>query len=181
MKSIHVALLRGINVGGKHSLPMVDLRAMFETAGCRDVRTYIQSGNVVFAANGSLAARVPAMMARAIEERFEFAAPVVVRSAAELADVVRHNPFVEEGGGDSGLHVMFLATPPDASRVAALDPDLSPPDRFVVRGRDIYLACPNGIGRSKLNTQYFDSRLATTSTIRNWRTVQALLDMAGGE
>src|SRR3989304_8603742 len=99
MKNIHIALLRGINVGGKHRLPMADLRAMFEAAGCRDVRTYIQSGNVVFAANRSLAAKVPAMIERAIEERFGFGAPAVVPSAAGLDEGVRRDPLVEKGEG----------------------------------------------------------------------------------
>lgn len=175
----HVALLRGVNVGGKNKLPMKDLAAMFTDAGCRDVQTYIQSGNVVCQASQALAARVPALIAAAVRDRFGFRAPVVMRTADELRQVVRENPFLRAGMDTGALHVMFLADLPDAANVAALDPDRSPPDVFAVRGREIYLHCPSGLARTKLTNKYFDTKLATTSTGRNWRTVLALLALAG--
>ena len=176
----HVALLRGINVGGKNRLPMKDLVGVFEEAGCSDVQAYIQSGNVVFRATPTLAARVPNVVANVVADRFGFRAPVLVRAAAELRRVVRGNPFVRTGVDERTLHVAFLAEAPAAARIAALDPGRSPPDEFVVRGREIYLRCPDGLGGSKLTNQYFDGRLATTSTMRNWKTVLALLHLTGG-
>jgi len=177
---VHVALLRGVNVGGKRRLPMQDLAEMFRDAGCADVRTYIQSGNVVFAASATLARRVPAAVGAAIKRRFGFDPPIVMRTSAEFADVVRRNPFLKAGADPATLHVAFLRDRPSKAQIGALGPDMSPPDEFQVNEREIYLRCPNGVGRSKLTAAYFDTRLKTVSTARNWRTVLALLDMAGG-
>jgi uncharacterized protein (DUF1697 family) len=177
---VHVALLRGINVGGKHILPMAALAALFTEAGCADVRTYVQSGNVVFRAPPALARRIPQAVAAALREGFGIAAPVLTRSAAELRAVAEGNPFLAEGADPARLHVAFLQERPDAARVAALDPARSPPDAFRVQGREVYLLCPNGFARTKLSTAWFDSRLATTSTVRNWNTVRKLLALARG-
>ena len=178
MRSVHVAFLRGVNVGGKHSLPMTALAALFTESGCGDVRTYIQSGNVLFTAATALARRVPALIAPGISKRFGFEAPVVTRTAAELAAIAKNNPFLRDRADPKTLHVVFLANPPDRSRAALLDPDRSPPDRFVLRGGEIYLLCPNGVGQSSLTAQYFDSTLKTTSTFRNWNTVLKMLELA---
>jgi uncharacterized protein (DUF1697 family) len=176
---VYVALMRGINVGGKNRVPMKDLAAMFAGAGCADVVTYIQSGNVVFRATDACAARVPAAVAKAIADRFTFRSPVVMRSAAELRSVARGNPFLKTGADVDALHVLFLADRPSAAHVAELNPHRSPPDVFQVRGREVYFRCPNGVGRSKLTNAYFDSKLATTSTLRNWRTVLKLVELSG--
>lgn len=175
----HVALLRGINVGGKNRLPMKDLAAIFERCGCRAVTTYIQSGNVLFAASAALVRRVPTLVAEAVAERFGYQVPVVTRSAGQLRGVVESNPLLRPGFDERRLHVAFLAERPDADRVRGLDSDRSPPDEFVVRGSEIYLHCPNGMGRTRLTNAYFDSRLATVSTMRNWKTVLKLAELAG--
>jgi uncharacterized protein (DUF1697 family) len=175
----HVALLRGINLAGKNRLPMKDLAAMFAEAGCGSIATYIQSGNVVFEAPSPLVRRIPALIEKAITERFGIEIPVVTRSAGELRKVVRGNPFLRSGADASTLHVAFLADRPSTAGVKLLDPHRSPPDAFTVRGREIYLHCPNGFGRTKLTNAYFDSKLGTTSTVRNWRTVETLLELAG--
>lgn len=179
MTDTHIALLRGINVGGRNKLPMKDLAAIFTDLGCTDVRTYIQSGNVVYVAEPELAAVISERVAAAIHDRLELTVPVVTRTAAELEAVARANPFVAEGADPKTLAVAFLAHTPDAGRVAALDPERSPPDRFAVHGREIYLHLPNGAARSKLTNAYLDSRLATISTARNWRTVNKLVEIAG--
>jgi uncharacterized protein (DUF1697 family) len=176
---VYVALLRGINVGGNNMLPMKDLAAMFSKAGCGDVKTYIQSGNVIFSAEPALAGRVAAAMSKAIAARTKMQIPVVVRSAAELRRIAKENPFLSQGRDADKLHVVFLAGAPDRAAVAALDPKRSPSDEFVVRGTEIYLYCPDGYGRSKLSNAYFDAKLDTVSTVRNWRTVQKLLELAG--
>lgn len=174
----HVALLRGINVGGKNKLPMKDLATLFSAAGCSDVRTYIQSGNVVFSAPAALAKTFPASLEKAIRKKFGFAVPVVVRTDAELARVVSKNPFAKPGRSEDGFHVMFLADKPTKSAIASLDPHRSPPDEYTVLDREIYLFCPNGVGKSKLTNAYFDSKLETVSTSRNWRTCRTLLELA---
>jgi uncharacterized protein (DUF1697 family) len=175
----HVALLRGINVGGRNKLAMKDLAALFTAAGCGDVRTYIQSGNVVFTAAGPLAKKLPVRIEAAIRARAGIQVPLEMRSADQLRAVAGGNPFLKTGPALETLHVGFLLDTPSAAQLAALDPKRSPPDEFVVRGREIYFRCPNGMGRSKLTNTYFDSKLGTTITIRNWRTVQALLELCG--
>ncbi|MFW6195640.1 MAG: DUF1697 domain-containing protein [Chloroflexota bacterium] len=174
----HIALLRGINVGGKNRLPMADLKAMFARAGCEAASTYVQSGNVVFEADAALASRIPATIQGEIESRCGLSVPVLIRTAEELSRAAANNPFLAEGDDPADLHLVFLADTPSADAAGSLDPERSPPDRFALHGREVYLKCPNGLGRSKLTTGYFDSKLRTVSTIRNWRTVQALLAMS---
>jgi uncharacterized protein (DUF1697 family) len=111
-------------------------------------------------------------------DRFGFDVPVVVRTAAELAAAIRDNPFPDACAEPKCLHVGFLADRPDQKRVAALDPKRSPPDAFAVRGREVYMHCPNGVARTKLTTPWFDSGLDTCVTFRNWNTVLKLLELA---
>lgn len=175
---MNVALLRGINVGGKNKLPMKDLAAMFREAGCDDVRTYIQSGNVLFRADPVLVENIPSLIRASILSSYGYRIPVVTRTAGELQEVVRANPFADTGAETDRLLVLFLADLPDPAHVEALDPNRSPGDEFAVLGREVYLHCPNGVARSKLTTSYFDSKLSTISTARNWRTVGKLLELA---
>jgi uncharacterized protein (DUF1697 family) len=173
----HVALLRAINVGGRNALPMKVLAAMCEAAGCRDVVTYIQSGNVAFGASAAVAKKLPSALHAAIRAHAKIDVPVIVRDATALAAAARTNPYLAAGVDPGELHVGFLADEPARARIAALDPDRSPPDQFVVRGREVFFRFPKGVGRSKLTVGYFDSKLATTITLRNWRTVGALLEL----
>ncbi|MDE2977789.1 MAG: DUF1697 domain-containing protein [Acidobacteriota bacterium] len=175
----HVALLRGINVGGRNKVLMGDLAAMFVESGCEDVRTYIQSGNVVFRAEPDLACLVPDLIGAAIAARFGYRVPVLTRTAGQLAAIVRANPFLAAGAESGKLHVGFLVSRPAAADVAGLDPHRSPPDEFAVMGRDVYFHCPRGLAGTKLATPYFESKLSTTMTVRNWRTVSRLDEMAG--
>jgi uncharacterized protein (DUF1697 family) len=173
-----IALLRGVNVGGKNILPMKALASMFEEAGGVDVKTLIQSGNVVFAASSASAAKkAVGDVSSAIVERFGFRSPIVVRSAPELAKIVEENPFLRAKVDPNLLHLAFLGAAPKAASIAALDPKRSPGDELVVKRTEIYLHLPNGVVRTKLTNDYFDRTLATTSTVRNWRTVMKLLDL----
>ena len=173
--STYVALLRGVNVGGNNKLPMKDLVEIFAEAGCVQVRHFIQSGNVIFSAPPALAAKIPALIPLAIAKRFGFSPPVQLRSAKQLAEVIANNPFLKLGMAEDFLHVAFLADKPSAANVAKLDPDRSPPGQFIVQGQEIYLYIPSGLAASKLTNAYFDTKLATVSTGRNWRTVKKLL------
>jgi uncharacterized protein (DUF1697 family) len=176
----YVALLRGINVGGKHVLPMKDLAAIFAECKCSNVRTFIQSGNVIFSASPHVVQQLPAIVGRKIEERFGFPAPILLRDRQELAKAMRDNLFAKQGLPESALHVYFLADLPTSAAVKSLDPARSAPDEFRVIGRHIYLHVPNGMGRTKLTSTYFDSKLSTVCTARNWATVGKLLEMARG-
>jgi uncharacterized protein (DUF1697 family) len=174
----YIALLRGINVGGKNILPMEALAALFTQAGCDRVQTYIQSGNVLFTAAPQLTKRLSDLIAKRIADRFGIRVPVLLRTARELDQVARGNPFLKLGTPIDALHVAFLSDRPSPSAVANLDSNRSRPDAFVVRGREVYQQLPNRAGRTKLTNQYFDSTLATTSTVRNWKTVLKLRELA---
>lgn len=176
---LHVALMRGLNVGGKNKLPMRDLAAVFERAGAADVRTYIQSGNVVFSATSAPAKAIPAKVQRAVERELSIRSPVITRTAREFRSVIAAMPFTGNAADESFLHVVFLADKPARTAVAKLDPDRSPGDTFKLVGREIYLFLPNGVARSKLTNDYFDRTLDTVSTARNWRTVTKLAQMLG--
>ncbi len=172
-----VALLRGVNVGGKNLVPMKDLARMFEDAGCTHVRTYIQSGNVVFRAAPRVVETLADRIGEAIATKFGFRVPVILRDTAQMKKTVENNPFLKPGVDEAGLHVYFLAAVPPAEQVAALDSYRSPPDAFAVHGCDVYLHMPNGMGRTKLTNLYFDKKLGTVATARNWRTTVKLLEM----
>lgn len=172
-----VAFLRGINVGGRAKVPMADLRTVATDLGWHEVRTYLQSGNVVFARPAAGISGVAEGLEAAIKDAFGFDARVIVRTQAELASVASRNPFLSDEADLKKLHVMFLDREPEAARITDLDPDRSPPDRFEVVGREIFLHYPNGMGRSKLTLDYFERRLGVAGTARNWNTVTKLLAM----
>ena len=175
-----VALLRGINVGGRNKLAMKDLVSMFADAGCSRVRTYIQSGNVLFDATPGLTRKIGSVIQESIRERCSLDIPVITRTLDELADVVENNPFGEAETDVKLLHVGFLAQRPGATRLAALDPQRSPPDELVACGREFYLRCPNGAARTRFTSAYLDSTLGTICTVRNWRTTLKLLELGSG-
>jgi uncharacterized protein (DUF1697 family) len=177
MSETRVALLRGINVGGKNKLPMKDLIEMFDQARCSAVRSYIQSGNVIFCASATVSVRLPSVISASITRRFGFTVPVLLRSLEEIAQVLASNPFLHQGAPEDELHVMFLSDAPAPARIAALDPHRSSPDSFQVIGQEIYLRLPGGMADTKLTNAYFDSKLATVSTGRNWRTVSKLFEL----
>ncbi len=173
-----VALLRGINVGGNNKLPMKDLVSIFEKAGCKNVVTYIQSGNVVFECTTNVA-RLQSTVGAAIEKKFGFNPPFVVRQAADLEDVLKKNPFLKAGAKEDELHVVFLSEEPTREAIMRLEQNRVPPDEFVVRGKEIYLRLPNGAGRSKLAVAPFHAKFGAVATGRNWRTVNKLFEMMG--
>ncbi len=166
----YIALLRGVNVGGR-KLPMADLRATLATLGHTDVRTYIQSGNVVFSAK-AVKDRGRSAIEQAITRDSGLEVTVLVRTPAELSSVLERNPF----GADA--YVTFLDSTPTAKQIAAIDPGQYAPDEFVVDGREVFVRCPNGYGRTKLNNTFFERKLATRATTRNYKTVKLLEEWA---
>lgn len=170
-----VALLRGINVGGRGKLPMADLRAIATGLGYGDVATYIQSGNLVLSTSDS-AVRVARDLAAAIARSSGVQPAVMVRTRSQLAKVVRDNPFLARGEDEGHLHVVFTDGPA-ATAVAKLDLESYAPEDAIAVGRDLYLLLPNGVGRSALAAD-LGRQKGAVGTTRNWRTVTALLAMA---
>lgn len=171
----YVALLRGVNVGGRNKLPMKELADIFTAAGCDSVRTYIQSGNVIFRADTRLAAELPSIVSARIDEHFGHKPKIILRSAEELGEIIHGNPFLR--ADEVTMYIMFLADTPTPEAIQKLDPDRSPPDRFKVRGANVYMWLKNSVADTKLTNAYFDTKLATIGTGRNWRTVQMVYEL----
>ena len=169
----YAVLLRGVNVGGRNKVPMATLRDLLEKAGCLDVTTYLQSGNAVVTSRRA-EARVASDVAAAVDRALGLVIDVVVRSGAELADVEASNPFAR-GDADPGrqLLVAFCRDLPSPDGLVGIDPKRAAPDELFVRGREIYLLCPDGFGNSKVLSGV-ERRLGTPITVRNWRTVTEL-------
>jgi uncharacterized protein (DUF1697 family) len=175
----YVAMLRGVNVGGKQ-VKMTALAELFSDLGYADVVTYIQSGNVVFTSPS----RGGDALARAIEARLTSGlgldVRVLLRSRAEIERVQRGNPLLRAGADPAKLHVTFLAAKPAAALVRAAEALDFGADTFAVAGREVYVHCANGYGRTKINNTFFEKKLATIATTRNWNTVNKLLELASG-
>jgi len=174
----YVALLRGINVGGKRKIPMAGLRPLISSLGFEDVVTYVQSGNVVFRSPTGDGRDITSRIEQRIADVFGIDVAVLLRTTAELEEIAESNPFLAKEADLSRLHVVFLNGVPGADAVSQLDPNRSPPDEFRLHGREIYLRLPNGAGRSKLTIDYFERRLGVGATARNWNTLTKLVALA---
>ena len=176
-----IALLRGINVGGNNLVPMDVLRALCEEAGYRDVRTYIQSGNVVMAGAGT-AAKAEARLEAALARRFGREIPVVVREAARWAELVRSNPLREAAGRQpKALHLALSKAPPARGAVEGVRSKAAGGEVVEQAGTDgLWILFTQGVGRSKLTPTLLDRLVGSPVTARNWNTVLALVEMANG-
>lgn len=172
----YVALLRGINVGGRNTLPMKELRALLADLGCRDVKTYIQSGNVVFRSARKDAAKLSNGIAREIKSRRGFEPHVLVFAATDFAQAVDMNPFPDAASDPKSLHLGFLDTMPGSPDLEKLGSLKSESERCQLRGRVFYLHAPDGVARSKLAANA-EKSLGVSMTDRNWRTVGRIMAM----
>jgi uncharacterized protein (DUF1697 family) len=170
-----VALLRGINVGGRNKVPMAGLRSVLEENGCSDVSTYIQSGNVVFTKKASDGRRLARRLERAIEDAFGVSPVVVLRTFDEIGRVIRAHPF---GKDTSKTYVAFLAKEPSRKGVRSLEQLDIAPDRIEVAGSEVFLNYPNGLQGARLTAAQLERQLGVPATVRNWRTVTRLAEMA---
>jgi len=170
--TVCVALVRGINVGGRAKLAMADLRRITEGCGFESVQTYVQSGNVVFRATGS-AAKAATTLRKAIAAETTLDPAIAVRTAAQLAKVVDACPFDDT----ANVHVTFRVEGGKALR-SDVDGEGFEPERYEASGDEAYLYLPNGMGRSKLAVALSKGKAAMDGTTRNWRTVTQLLDLA---
>lgn len=171
----YAALLRAVNVGGR-TVPMSQLRDVFTELGYGNVRSYIQSGNVVFDTTKREPAVVSALE-RAIEDAFGIAVKVLVRSRDELASIAKSHPLSRHATDDKRLHVTFLSNEPAAANVRAIDASLFAPDEFEVAGREVFAHYPRGYGRTKMTNAFFEKALGVAATTRNWNTVLKLRDL----
>ena len=173
-----VALLRGINVGGKNILPMQAFSELLTELGCIDVATYIPSGNAVFRYSGK-PAELTDMISTAIESKFGFRPSVLVLTADEFDDVARENPFVVEASDPKFLHVWFMREPATSANTTRMGELESGGEKFLLTDSAVYLYAPDGVGRSKLAAG-MEKCLGVPATARNWRTVCKIGEMLSG-
>jgi len=172
----YISILRGINVGGRKKIKMADLTILYEQLGFQDVVTYIQSGNVGFKTAVNQEDELIAMIQQAIEAQYGFQVPVQIRTNQEMQAIIDNCPFSSLDLVENGTKVLvtFLASVPSTEKIEAVMEYVIAPEELVVRGREIYLHCPNGYGRTKLSNQFLERKLKVTATTRNWRSVQKL-------
>ncbi len=165
-------------MGGKHRIRMNDLKKTLTAQGFINVRTYIQSGNLVFDSEENDPRRLAEMLGRIITDAFGFAVPVVVLGKGELEKIVDGNPFVNERHFDeSTLHVTFMTRQPENNHLHEILNIQSPPDEILSAPKAMYLHCPDGYARTRFSNEFFEKKLNTTATTRNWKTVKKLWGM----
>lgn len=173
-----IALLRGINVVGRNKVPMKELATAFEGAGFRSVRTYIQSGNVIFQSRAGDTRALAARITRLIKKEFGFEPLVLVLSGAQLAAAVRGNPFPAARDNHKLLHIFFLSGRPVKPDLAALERSRAGREEFALKGGCFYLYTPDGFPESVVRSR-MERCLGVLATGRNWRTANELLRLLG--
>jgi uncharacterized protein (DUF1697 family) len=176
----YISLLRGINVSGQKKILMTELKLLYEKIAFTKVRTYIQSGNVIFSiAKKKDSKELAGMIAIALFEKYGFEVPVLVFTKKEIEEIVSHNPFLADEQKDRDkMHVTLLESLPGQEEINSLAGIESSPDLFSRVGKAVYLFCPNGYGNTKLNNNFFEKKLKQKATTRNWKTMTILNELA---
>ena len=172
-----IAILRGINVGGKRKILMKDLKILCEHLGLKEVQTYIQSGNVIFSSTIQNA-EIEVMLEKAILEKFGFDVPVICRSSEELQVSIRKNPFYEEDIDIKQLHLTFLKEKPTNESLEKMSSFNFEPDQFIIEDKEVFISCAGKYHQSKLTNHFFEKKLNVGATTRNWKTVLKLQELS---
>lgn len=171
-----ISILRGINVGGKNKIPMVELKALYEKAGFKNVTTYIQSGNVVFTTRKEKIEDIPGKIQQFIFKKYGFQVPVIICTVDEMQSVIDTNPMLKDKSKDmEKLHVTFLSVLAQKEHLDKIKTYQYLPDEYTIVDKEVFIYCPNGYGNTKLSNTFFENKLKVTATTRNWRTVNELL------
>ncbi len=174
----YLALLRGINISGQKKIKMAELRHELGALRFEQVRTYIQSGNIAFEAEAQPKKRLGKAIAGQIFAAFGHKVPVLILEREELQEAARCNPFLAEAEeAPAKVLLTFLSEPPAQECVAALREKNTGSERFEISGTTIYLYCPDGYGRARLNNNFLERQLKVSATTRNWKTVRKLLEL----
>ncbi len=176
MKTL-ICLLRGINVSGQKKILMKDLKLSFDKWRFKNVRTYIQSGNIVF--NSEMASKHTAdIIKKGIMSDFGFDVSVLVLTPDELKNAIDNNPYSLSSHDPKFLGLTFLQSPSKPEHIKALEAIPQTQDSFIIKDKVVYLYVPYGFGKTKFTNQFFEKKLATPATSRNWKTVNTLYEMA---
>ncbi len=175
----YISILRGINVGGHKLIKMNALKEMFESLGFNRVKSFIQSGNVVFQSNSTDPRQLEKLIAQGIMKSFGFDVPVIVIEKQELKNISERNLFINDRAEDlAKLHVTFLAAEPEKAFAESIGKEEFLPDEYRISGKAVFLFCPNGYGNTKLSNNFFEKQLKVQATTRNWKTVLELVKLS---
>ena len=172
-----IAILRGINVGGKRKILMKDLKALCENLGLEQIQTYIQSGNLIFKSDNQNS-ELEKILEKVILEKFEFEVPVIVRDSKELKIASRRNPFFRQNSDINSLHLTFLKEKPSNENFDKIQTYNYEPDKFKINENDVFIYCEGKYHQSKLSNNFFEKKLKVGATTRNWKTVLKLIDLS---
>lgn len=176
--AVYISILRGINVSGKNLIKMELLRQMYEQLHFNNVRSYIQSGNLVFEAKETATKKLATLIAKEIQNKFGFKVPVLVLKKKELMHIIQNNPFLKDKEKmPNFLHVTFLSSEVKLIDIEEITSKKQENEAIEFHEKAIYLFCPNGYGNTKLNNNFLERKLGVTATTRNWKTTLKLLDM----
>lgn len=176
----YLSILRGINVSGQKIIKMDSLKSLFEIQNFSNVKTYIQSGNIIFCSEINNKIKVEQRVEKIIKEKYNFTVPAIILSYNDLHNIIINNPFMQNENLDhSNLYVTLLKTAPDKSLVKNILNFASISDQFEFLHNSIYLYCANGYGKTKFNNNFFENKLNVTATTRNWKTINKLLEILG--
>jgi uncharacterized protein (DUF1697 family) len=174
----YISLLRGVNMTGHNSIKMAELASLYKDLGFTEVQTYIQSGNVIFKSSES-EDDIRNKIERGISEKFSYDIASMIRTVEGLEVLFSSNPYLKEADFDPAkMAVVFLhehVTDIQSTKVSTVS---YPPDKFMICGREIFIYCPNGFGRTKLYTNFFENKMGVTGTTRNWKTIKTIYDIA---
>jgi uncharacterized protein (DUF1697 family) len=174
-----IAILRGINVGGKRKILMADLKELMSALGYQNIRTYIQSGNLIFEKDEKIENKeIAKNIENAIEKKFNFEVPVIVLSAKEIENAVANNPFYKADTDINKLHLTFLNEVPDKDKQEVAESFDYTPDQFEIIGRNAFIYCEDSYHKSKLTNDFFEKKLKVKATTRNWKTVLKLWELS---
>ena len=174
----YISLIRGINVGGK-TLKMDRLKSIYESLSLHDIKTYIQSGNVLFNSDIKNIYKIKTQLEDEINKQTNLSVSVIMRTQKDLKKILNGNPFINSGNENTErMYVTFLENEPLKSSLKDLIPPKETHDEFKVIGKEIYLYCQEGYGRTVLSIDFFEKKLKMKATARNWRTVNKLYELS---
>jgi len=174
----YITMLRGINVSGQKKIKMDELKKLYESLGFSNVKTYIQSGNVVFESTDSNTSELTTKISGKINEIFGFEVPVIIRIKEEIKGVIDNTPY---GNKDiNKLAVIFLSGVPTQPPIEEINKVKDDSEEYFISGKEVYLYIPNGAARTKLSNNFFERKLKLSATSRNWKTVNKLMEIADG-
>jgi uncharacterized protein (DUF1697 family) len=174
----YISMLRGINVSGHKNISMPDLKKLYESLGFQKVITYVQSGNVIFDTKKQDTSKLSSLIESQIKKSFDLSVPVIIRNKNNFQLIITSNPFVKRKKDPIKLYVTFLQSSPAPFDLNKLPLPSSETDEFIIVDNEIFISCPNGYGRTKLNNNFFEKKLNVIATTRNWNTVTTLFKLA---